>query len=462
MIILTADRPSELIGTGANQTIQQRDLYGYQVRSFQDIGLPTEKHTSLISMSKRAFNISMGFNHSGKRVSPPGPVHLNIPFDEPLFTQKDLTCSVDKNVTKKRPEIVIRYPQNPIEKFSFLNNYSRPLIICGRMEPNQLRDEIINLAESIDAPIFADPVSQLRYGVKNPHIIPSYDHFLKSNNIQPDLVIRFGGKPTSKKLCILIDEWKNHTLLIAPVGRFNDDCPNILDGDPDFVINNLIDRIGGHKNEKWIEQIKQLEKQSREILDAKLIKSTFSGGNVARCCIDSLQSGDVLIAGNSLPIRELDSYTFSTDKTLNVYANRGASGIDGVISTALGISSTTHHSLLTTHHTPHTNNLLLIGDLSFYHDMNGLLAAKRYTINLTIVVVNNHGGGIFRKLSIDKNNPKFSEFWETPTDLSIKKIAELYGSNYFITDNQKDFLCHLETTKKSNGLQIIEAVVLSK
>ncbi len=458
LLVFTADRPPDIVGTGSNQTIRQQEMFGYQVRHFHDIGLPTENTNSLTSYLIQAYRISMGFDHFGLRVSPPGPVHLNIPFDEPLYLNEDLIIVVEKETDEKKVVINFQHSHNPLDemtgKFSIMKNYSSPLIVCGRMELNQWKYKILELAENLGAPVFADPVSQLRYGYVHPHIFTTYDKFLQNNTLHPDIVIRFGSKPTSKKLTALLDEWREYTVLISPVGRFNDDCPNLISGDPESVINELIAWSTENKNEKsWFNQIKKLEDQSGKKNNDELNTTSFTGGIVAKCCMDSLSNEDVLFIGNSLPIRNLDGYTSNSDQKIKVFANRGASGIDGVVSTALGLSYSFHHS------SPTANHLLLIGDLSFYHDMNGLLAAKRYDINLTIVVENNHGGGIFRKLSLNENNPKFIEFWETPTNLSIEKISKLYEGKYCKASNKSELIEYLDKTKGINGLKIIETIV---
>jgi 2-succinyl-5-enolpyruvyl-6-hydroxy-3-cyclohexene-1-carboxylate synthase len=361
-----------------------------------------------------------------------------------------------KNNSKEilNTSIKLKYPQIPvlnrIKKLPFLNKFSKPIIVCGKMNNFNLKDKIIKLSESLGAPIFADPLSKMRYGINHTNILSAYEHFLQSNDIYPDLVIRFGTKPTSKKLCSLLDKWELNTILIDPTGRFNEDCPNILEGDPKNNVNELIKLSADYEKNDWINKIIKLEKKSRTIINKKLNSSLLTNGSTAKISLESLQSGDTIFVGNSLPIRDIDLFTINTDKNINIYANRGASGIDGIISTAMGISHSNSSS--------NCKNLLLIGDLSFYHDMNGLIAAKRYNINLIIIVENNHGGGIFRKLSINDNNPNFQEFWETPLDISIEKIAELYHAQFERVKTNNQLKKCLEKMNP-NGLKIIEALI---
>ncbi len=132
------------------------------------------------------------------------------------------------------------------------------------MNDFNLRDIIIKLSESLGAPIFADPLSRMRYGITHTNILSAYGHFLQSNDIYPDLVIRFGTKPTSKKLCSLLDKWELNTILIDPTGRFNEDCPNILEGDPKNNVNELIKLSNNCENNKWLQKIIRLEKNREQ------------------------------------------------------------------------------------------------------------------------------------------------------------------------------------------------------
>ena len=447
LIIITADRPNDLVGTGENQTIQQRDLYGYQVRYFQDLGMPIESTNTLKGILKRIYRISMGFNYSGLRENPPGPIHLNAPFNEPLYQSDDFKQPLSfKKDTKK---IQIKYPEIKIsnikKEYTFISKSKKILIVCGRMD--KLDNSILSLSKHINAPVLADPLSQIKYNVLHPNIISSYEYFLFNYTIDPDLVIRFGDKPTSKKLCSLLKDWDPITFLISPNGRFNDSSSNILNGDLRYLVDQF-KSILSKSDEQWKNEIINLDKKSKLVLADKHHLEVLNGGTVAAECIKSLKDKDTLFIGNSLPIRDMDLYTFNCDKRVLTLANRGASGIDGIISTALGCASKRE-----------SNTLLLIGDLSFYHDMNGLIAKNRYSINITIVVENNSGGGIFKKLTINKNNDAFREFWQTPTNLDIQKIADLYGFNFYSSSTTLEFKEQLQRCLLNKSCNIIEAVI---
>ena len=172
----------------------------------------------------------------------------------------------------------------------------------------------------------------------------------------------------------------------------------------------------------------------------------FHEGVIAKVCFESIGEGGHIFAGNSMPIRDVDMFTSTSGKKVTVYSNRGASGIDGVISTALGMCTVSGSS----------HSLLLIGDLSFYHDMNGLLAS-RYGMNLTIVVINNSGGGIFSFLPIaDAGMDQFEQFWTTDTRLNIEKSAELYNCRYYSAQNILELTNCVQESIKKDGVKIVE------
>ena len=198
LMIFSSDRPAYLIGTGANQTIDQQNLYGSHVRYFTDVGLPKDNNESLQEKLESAFNLSRGVQLK----QPPGPVHMNFPFDEPLLPE---------HVGGINPlSFTIENIEKPVIKFSIpiLTESKQPLIIVGPMEGNHHQQDIIHLAKKMNAPILADPISQLRYGTDCELILANYDIFLRYKDIQPDLIIRFGRKPTSNVLNQLLKKWK--------------------------------------------------------------------------------------------------------------------------------------------------------------------------------------------------------------------------------------------------------------
>ena len=436
LIILTADRPPNLVNSGSNQTINQKNLFGEFVRFFFDIGLPQDNVDTLSDIIECSYNHAKG----SELESPPGPVHLNLPFDEPLL-----------------PDVIgdyIKYDKILSNQLSIKNNLSfpilekfeNPLIIIGPFEENIYQDEIIKLANKLNAPILADPLSQLRYGFEDEIILSNYDYFLKYNKIEPDLIIRFGRKPTSKVLFNLLEEHNDNVLLIDQWSQFNDDSRFFIKVDIKNYCLTQIEKCNCSGSLDWKKKLIKLENIVSQII---INESEYSEGTIARGIIDSLNDNDCLIIGNSMPIRDVDMYSQTSKTKLFTFANRGASGIDGVLSTALGISSNYSKG----------ESILLIGDISFFHDIGGLLSIN-YVQKLTIIIINNSGGGIFSFLPLSKIGlDHFEDYWTTSRDIDIKKIAKIYNCSYFSTNTINELQKNIKDSFLIRGTKIIELKV---
>ena len=434
LIILSADRPNYLVGTGANQTINQQNLYENHIRYFKDVGLPNDKFDVLQEKLEEAFYNAVGLDHK----IPPGPVHLNFPFDEPLMPESIVEINIPSLTSTNQPKLGINIE---IQK---LTEAARPLIIAGPMEWNNHQEEIIVLAEKIKAPILADPISQLRYGFNSALVLAHYDIFLRYVDIRPDIILRFGRKPTSKVLCQLLDNLAKNTILVDEWQQYNDNCPNFIQSSVYNYCKGQVEKIDWQGGTNWVSQLLSYEKSVYNEIQSTM---AFYEGTIAKICLESFEDGGQFFAGNSMPIRDVDMFTSTSKKKVTIFSNRGTSGIDGVISTALGMCAENSNSY----------SLLLIGDVSFYHDMNGLFASK-YGMNLTIVVINNRGGGIFSFLPIaDAGIDAFTQFWTTDTGLDLAKVAKLYDCQYFKIANLKDLRVSIQKSFKMKGIQIIEA-----
>ncbi len=434
LIILTADRPAFLTGTGANQTINQQNLYGSHVRYFRDVGLPVSNTTTLISILKDAWINAVG----SYQIKPPGPVHLNFPFNEPLLPENLKDCQ-----SLEPPQEEINLPSPKPKEIPILAFEGNTLIVYGPMEGNHHQNEIIALAEKLKAPIFADSLSQIRYGNECPLIISHYDLFMRTKEINPHLVLRFGRKPTSKILNHYLDNWKDKTILIDAWEQFNDDCPQYIQASIGDFCKVQLEAISSENQRRWTDYILQLEKSTRATIHNN---EKFYEGKTAKTCIESLNDGDNFIIGNSMPIRDVNSFTSVTPTKISTFSNRGASGIDGVISTALGVAQCNLNA----------KSLLLIGDVSFFHDLSGLLG-KSDTTQLTIVVVNNAGGGIFSFLPIaDKGIQDFSTYWTTNPGVELQKTAALFGIPYHLVNDQLELKTQIKKCHSVSGISLIE------
>ena len=426
IIILTADRPTKLLHTGENQTINQKKIFNNFTRGTIHI-----ENIKLKSLGKMQNNIQNLINKSIgiKNDSPPGPIHINIAFDEPLIQNKQ-TINF-KHVIKKQNSI--------INKKLIIEDCKKPLIICGPLSKNVDSKNIIKLSEKLNCPIFADSTSQLRYFIKHKHIFSHYDFYIDKLDYKPDYIIRFGKKPTSRKLNSFLNNFKNKTILLSNYGRYNDNAKFIHNNDMNKV------EVKTKLNKEWFNQLYQNELSAKKIIDSYINKNIFFEGNIIVSCITKLKDNDNVFIGNSLPIRNLNKYYSNTNQKINIYCNRGASGIDGIVATALGIS----------YDCKQQRNILILGDVSFFYDFNSLLLAKKYSLNLTIIIINNNGGHIFSTLPY-KNEINLDPYWTTPVNLNIKNIAKLYSMNYYQLLSIKSINEKINDIINHPGVNIVE------
>jgi len=431
LIIITADRPKNLINSGTNQTINQKYIYGVYVRDNINI---IDNNTSLNKIDT-SLQLAIGKDYHNNIITPKGPIHINIHLKD--FINSNITSSLYKPI--KRDPIELSLQEHIFPK------YKKALIVIGRLN-YRLDKKIINdLSKHLQAPILADSLSQFRFN--NKQSLGLYEFYINDKTINPDIIIRIGQKPVSKNLCKKLTDWKDKTILIDESGRFNDDCPRIIQSNYIDFIKYLLKSIEKNSNTKFYNYIINLDRKILQILQDE---KRWSELIIANSCLNSLLKDENLFIGNSMPIRYIDIANSLSKININTYSNRGASGIDGVISTAMGVAKKSDK-----------RTLLLIGDLSFYYDQNSLLIAQHYNVNLTIVIINNNGGGIFSLLPVselfDKNI--FKKYWTTPHNLDFQKLAEFYNIDYKSVESEKELNNTLLEYKKMKGLKIIDAKI---
>ena len=427
LFVITADRPEKLMNTGENQTIDQTNIFGDYVRKTENFN----KIKSKIMLKKidDLLNISLGYN------SISGPVHLNIRFDEPLIDNDKIKISyTPKIVTKENKNI----------SFS-ITKFKKPLIVCGELSDSKPND-ILKLSKKLNCTILADPLSNLRH-YNNKNILVFYDHYIDKLDETPDCIIRFGKKPTSKKLCSFISKFKKYTCLIDSNLSFNDDCPNVIKAS----LENLNIIFENNINQNWTSKLIEIEKKTKELIHKLKFKNN-SEISLIRTIRKKLNHNDYLFIGNSMPIRIFDQFSGKLNHKINIFANRGASGIDGIISTALGMS----------YNNKKTKNYLIIGDVSLFHDINAFHILNGESIDLTIIAINNNGGQIFSRLPYSNNNIKeFQKFWITPPFTNIKDLAKLFKLKYYNL-KIKEFDKSLNRISNIRGIKLIEVNINSE
>lgn len=431
LLVLTADRPAEMRESGANQTIDQIKLFGDHVRWFVDVPAPEanlSRHLFryLQTLAARAYETS--------QAPLPGAVHLNFQFRkplEPLEVPADRPAWLDETllsalatapaqVTFSRPRLAPSREQLDLLTAALASS-PRGLIVCGpRCPAGNFPAQVTRLAAALGWPLLADALSGVRFGAHvNAHILGGYDHFLPAP-LQPQLVLRFGDVPTSNTLGDYLESLEGvPQLYISAVPRWRDDRFRVTHSmwcDPALVCSELAG-CGWQTDPHWLPAWRALEDGVWNELEALNAEPAFEGG-ILSDVLSQIPEGSGLYVANSLPVRHLDQFTQPASKHIRVFANRGASGIDGTLSSALGAAA-------------HLPRLVFVsGDTSFYHDMNGLLAISRHNLRAVLIVINNDGGGIFHRLPISAFEPPFHQLFVALHGLTFEHAAKLYGIPY--------------------------------
>lgn len=455
LIVITSDRPHELRDVGAPQAIDQIQMYGHYPKWFVDVALPEEQ----VGMFRYVRTIA-GRAVSIASAHPKGVVHLNFPFREPLLpklTLNDLWSTTEERTTYLHTtlgEVILKKEQMEM-LVQLVNRFSKGMIVCGEQNDPDFITEVNKLSEKLKFPILADPLSQLRAGKhKKQGIIDGYDSILKDpelvNELKPEVIIRFGPMPVSKPLMLLL---KNNPdivqIIVDSSEEYRDPTLNashLITCMPHYFCKELVNLIQAKEFSDYYNKWLLSNQVFSERIDHELHKiNELFEGKVVSELQQLLPDGSRLFVGNSMPIRDVDTFFRNHDKEIEIIANRGANGIDGIVSTALGVS--------VDHKKP---TFLLIGDLSFFHDLNGLLVAKMNQLNLTVILVNNDGGGIFSFLPQSKEEKHFETLYGTPTGLNFSKVVEMYEGKYVKIESWNEFRDYLTNEWNNSGLQVIE------
>jgi 2-succinyl-5-enolpyruvyl-6-hydroxy-3-cyclohexene-1-carboxylate synthase len=451
LLLLSADRPPALQGCGANQTIDQIRLFGTALRGFH--ALPVADEQGLAS----THHLGMRAMHQS-RWPLPGPVQINVPFEEPLVpTSMPVLTPSGRETPVETP--TLHCPAAQLARVGARLTQGPGLIVCGPGDFTPgFATAVSALAAQLDCPLLADPLSGLRCGGHDrSRVMTRYDAFLRrpqfTQRHRPAWVLRFGAMPVSKVLAdYLATLEQDHLLLVDPSGRWLDPLHQVgemLRGDPGRVCQDLLAVLPisvASEQQTWQREFSAAERLAEDRLPADAGRPWFEA-DLVETLLDELPENALLFCGNSMPIRDLDSFSGDREKPLRLVANRGASGIDGLVSTCLGIAAASPKDTVV---------VGLIGDLSLYHDLNGLMAARG--LDATLVVVDNGGGGIFRYLP-QAGLDAFEPYWLTPTNLDLGDVARLYGLNLQRVEDREPFREALRKALSRPGVDLIQAVI---
>ncbi len=449
LLLLSADRPPELQACGANQTVDQLKLYGGHVRAFH--ALPVAEGT-VTARSRLQALAAQAADQS--RWPVPGPVHLNVPFREPLLPSADPPMEPPAGAAVAR----VGYPRlqpdsGQMERLARLMDGRPGLIVCGAGHwGTDFPGAVTALAARLGAPLLADPLADLRCGSHDrSHVLCCYDAFLRRHAAGrvPSWVLRFGALPVSKALQgYLRDCGAAMHAVVEPHGRWPDplhQATELVHADAAAVCAELAVRLELPGPAEWWAAFAAEEQRAANLLAEPTVN--LWEGEVVPALVQRLPPDSLLFSGSSMPIRELDSFLGSAPRALRVVANRGASGIDGNISTLLGLAAAGGRRGAT---------VGLLGDLACYHDMNGLLAARG--LRVTLVVLNNGGGAIFGYLP-QARLAGFADYWLTPTGLDLGQVAALYGLAHHRVHRPEALGASLDAALAAPGPALVEVML---
>ncbi len=457
LIVCTADRPPELLNCGANQTINQSNIYANHIRKFFNAGLPSLTESKLLKIKKiaaEAFEISLRKNR--------GPVHINFPFKKPLEPES-FTDEIDKNFYKKIKNIKINntpltsaFFKHSDEIVKIINRKPKGLIFCGWDNyRNDFTKLIIKFSQITGYPIIADGISGLRFGNHSKqNVISNASAFLKSNAfdflLNAEIIFQFGSAPTSNIVLDFLKESKAQKFLINEFGDYKDPSrttKNIIGINPSEFLIKMIASIKNEKGSiknKWQIRIRQFEQFTEKIKEQNIFNAKFPfEGRIIPEIIKTIPHNSNLFVSNSMPVRDLDFFASPTRKKINIYSNRGASGIDGIISTAAGIAVKSK-----------TPTYLVIGDLAFLHDSNGMNILQNQKIPLHIILIDNNGGGIFGMLPIAESKKYFQEYFKTPQHVDFSMLVKAHGGKFYEIKSWKGLNNKLSNQQNSNNFSV--------
>ncbi|PIE81212.1 MAG: 2-succinyl-5-enolpyruvyl-6-hydroxy-3-cyclohexene-1-carboxylic-acid synthase [Chloroflexi bacterium] len=478
LLILTADRPHELRHSGANQTIDQVKIFGDHVLWAVDMPIPQTDAPEAALRNVQTTAVRAYATANGLRK---GPVHINFPFRKPLepahseerAANSEPPPDPQRLMTDHGSLILTRSQQEHLT--NLINQYEQGLIICGpRCPGGNFAQAVTGLSQVSGYPILADALSGVRFGLHSNGTVISggYETYLQPTALSmsadeaaqtthkpsgfpaaPDIVIRFGAVPTSKWLNNYLAHTDiPHRIHIRESGVWADDShqtTHFIQANAEQACYQLAQKVTPRLSSAWLTKVHETETAVWHSIDKNLTANLtdYTDFMAIMDSVDLMPANGRLFVGNSLSVRHLDQFARPSQTPLNVYANRGASGIDGNISTALGFGAASHSPLVA-----------IMGDITFYHDMNGLLMLKgqgnkqQAEKNLhpapfpvpyslfpptTIIVINNNAGAIFHRLPISQFEPPFTTLFLTPHNLDFEHAAQLYDLDFVrVTDRE--------------------------
>ena len=438
MVLLTADRPSELRQTGANQTIDQPNIFGDFVRWRFDLPAPDlaiDPAMVLTTVDQAAYRARRG---------PQGPVHLNLMFREPFLPEMENDLGGPSPWTDNDEPYTRYAATRPAvdEKeiralWQTLRPVKRGLVVAGRLASRKQGEAVLRLADSLGWPLLPDVGSQIRLGADSENLVPYYDVLLANESFSgahaPEAVVHVGGRALSKRLEQFLGRRRPDPYVVVRENPFRLDpahrVSQSIEADvADFCAGMVGVATKDHAPEEapWTASWREASEKIGRYLDA-MSPGEPSEPFVARSVSRNVPGEHGLVVASSMPVRDLDSYAAADGTPVPVAANRGASGIDGTVATAAGFARGLGRPVT-----------LLIGDLALLHDLDSLAMLR--DVPVVVVVLNNDGGGIFSFLPVADRKEFFEPYFGTPQGVGFGPAAEMFGLGYEQPRTTEEFL----------------------
>ncbi len=456
LIILTADRPPELRNCHAGQTIDQVKLYGNYPNWYTELALP-EASLSMLKYLRQ--NTIQAWSRA--RFPFKGVVHLNLPFREPLAP------IIQSEVIAKEKEFPLKeffshlsvtsdyQPQSYSNVISQWQSCTKGIIIAGLAQPEkpQLYSQAVaQLSHQLKFPVLAEALSPLRnYREINSYLISTYDLILRNpklaNQLVPEIIIQIGELPTSKQLRQWLENNSHSRYIIDPRPESFDPLHGKtihLRTNIQQIVNCELLDYKPSKHFSYLQQWCDLDIQAQEKINQRMASlSELSEAKISWLLSKTLPNATSIYLANSMSVRNAEFFWLPNNKAITPYFNRGANGIDGTLSSALGLAY------------GEKNTVLLTGDLALLHDTNGFLINNKFQGHLTIILVNNNGGGIFEMLPISEFEPPFEEYFATPQKIDFAKLSQTYNIEYELITSWEQLQKTLNPLPKQ-GIRLIE------
>lgn len=450
LIVLTADRPPELVDCGANQAIEQQDIYSGYPGAVLNIPAPNLD----IAANWVLTSLDQAFARSCQQGL---PLHVNCRFREPLYPDGTVTDYSDYLTTASQwlasdqPHTVYQLPAMSQEvSQSLWNEFSqrKGVIVAGRLDAGYDSEAIVRLAKKLGWPLLADVQSQLH---GHPAAVQHTDLLLltekgRSTLKQAECIFQVGGHLLSKRLDHFIGQqnWKHYLMLGRETRRLDTSHRQTLRivGDIASTCDRLVE-MSKNDNKPWATELYQSGASLREYLSDRISNNELTEHWLCSGISGWLPEKCSLFVGNSLPIRLMEMY--SHQPVANIFTNRGVSGIDGLMATAAGCAQAVEGPMV-----------MLVGDLSFLHDLNSLQLARQVNKPFVIILVNNDGGNIFNMLPMGAAKDKASDYFVTPHGLDGRHAAAMFGIPYYSPEQPQSFRDQLDAALEYNGCTLIE------